>query len=305
MQCCLPSRPRRRTRCWLPQTASLGRQLHSVRKMPKNQSRQADSQEANASNQREVLDAISALREELMTTIANTIKTHSDQLVELQGSLEKIECKIQDTTGRVTDLETAAAAHSDSIHAMQADMGAMKKELAFLKDRCEDLETRSRRCNLRIMGVKEGREDGSPTTQFVAELLAESLKLTSVPLLDRAHRSLRSKPSDGNAPPRAFVIKCHYFREKESILKKAAELKTITTKNGDRITILPDYTQTVSKQRAAFGEVRSLLRGLHRVRYGLLFPATLRITTPEGEEFRFKCPLEAKKFVTTKLKQQK
>jgi len=226
-----------------------------------------------------------------MATMATTVK---EKLQELQNALGKMESKIEDTTGRVLELETAAATHSDSIHTWEVDIVAMKKKLAILKDRCEDLEARSRQCNLRIMGVKEGCEDGKLMTRLVADLLAETLQLTSTPLLDRAHRTLCSKSDKENVLPRAIVIKCHYFSEKEAILKKATEMKQITTKVNDKILVLPDYTIAVSKQRAAFNEVRALLQGLERVRYGLLFPATLRITTLEDEEFRFKSPLKAK-----------
>ena len=99
----------------------------------------------------EVLASISRLR----ATLATMAKLHTDKLQELQNTLGKIESKIDDTMGRVAELETVTAAHSDSIHTMKADIVAMKKELATLKDRCEDLEARSRHCNLCIMGVKE------------------------------------------------------------------------------------------------------------------------------------------------------
>lgn len=269
--------------------------------MPKHRNPQIEPQEANASGHDEVLTAIGGLRGELMATLTTTAKVHTDKLQELQCALGKIESKIDDTMGRVAELETATATHSDSIHAMEVDISAMKQELATLKIRCEDLEARSRRCNLRIVGVKEGREEGKLMSGFVAELLKETLQLASTPLLDRAHRTLRGKPVSGDAPPRAIVIKCHYFNEREAILRKATGSKQLTTKDGDKILVLPDYTMAVSKQRAAFNEVRSLLRGLERVRYGLLFPATLRITTPEGEEHRFKDPLKAKEFISTKL----
>ena len=67
-------------------------------------------------------------------------------------------------------------------------------------------------------------------------------------------------------------MKCHYFSEKESLLKKAIEMKSVTTADGDHIRILPDFTQTMSKQRAAFTEVWGLLRGCEGVRYGLRYP---------------------------------
>lgn len=92
-------------------------------------------------------------------------------------------------------------------------------------------------------------------------------------------------------------MKCHYYMEKELLLKKATEVGLITTASGDCIRILPDYTQTVSKQRAAFTEVRNLLCGCTGVRYGLSYPATLRISSPDGREHTFKDPKLAKNYV--------
>ncbi|KAJ3600871.1 hypothetical protein NHX12_031845 [Muraenolepis orangiensis] len=85
---------------------------------------------------------------------------------------------------------------------MTSDVTGMKKELATLRDRCEDLEARSRRCNIRIIGVKEGREHGKHPSQFVADMQKVSLGLDKSPTLDRA---LRSRPTQDGLPPQAFI----------------------------------------------------------------------------------------------------
>ncbi|KAK1900543.1 LINE-1 retrotransposable element ORF1 protein [Dissostichus eleginoides] len=70
--------------------------------------------------------------------------------------------------------------------------------------------------------------------------------------------------------------------------------------DGDQIRLLPDFTQAVSKQRAAFTEVRGLLRNCEGVRYGLKYPAILMITTSGGHEASFSDPKLAKEFVLNK-----
>lgn len=270
-------------------------------KHAKNVEAQEANENANASAQQAILAAISKLREEVMGKISSTASAHSDQLRGLQDTVEKMRTTVEATTNRVTELESAVSGHSDAISTLEAEMLAVKGEMSTLKERCEDLEARSRRCNVRIMGVKEGREVGERMSNFVARLLKEALALDKPPLLDRAHRSLRSKPTAENAPPRAIIVRCHYFEEKEAILRKATERRPITTAAGDKISVLPDYTQAVSKQRAAFTEIRALLRNYEQVRYGLLFPATLRVTTPNGKEVRFKDPGQAKDFIVKNL----
>lgn len=140
-----------------------------------------------------------------MEKIASTASAHSVQLRGLQDTVEKMNATVEATAGRVTELESAVSGHSDAISTLEAEMLAVKREMSTLKERCEDLEARSRRCNVRIMGVKEGRENGERLSDFVARLLKETLALDKPPLLDRAHRGLRSKPTDVNAPPRAII----------------------------------------------------------------------------------------------------
>jgi hypothetical protein len=64
------------------------------------------------------------------------------------------------------------------------------------------------------------------------------------------------------------------------------------------ISVFPDYTPKTARARAAFTEVRHLLRGIDGVRFGILFPARLRITYA-GVQRDFTSPEEAKTFIKT------
>ncbi|KAK7909588.1 hypothetical protein WMY93_014272 [Mugilogobius chulae] len=78
-----------------------------------------------------------------------------------------------------------------------------------------------------------------------------------------------------------FVIKFHDFQDKVDVLRKAAA-RRLGMQGKPQLRIYPDYTPTVRAKRAAFNEVRALLRDCPDVRYGISYPATLRITTREG-----------------------
>ncbi|KAF3844502.1 hypothetical protein F7725_007665 [Dissostichus mawsoni] len=80
-----------------------------------------------------------------------------------------------------------------------------------------------------ITRIQEKREAGKNPTDFVAKLLQETLGLEKEPLLDRSHRTLRERPQE-DQPPRAFVVRFQYYREKEAILRKAATAKDLTTR---------------------------------------------------------------------------
>ncbi|KAI4901974.1 hypothetical protein NFI96_006075 [Prochilodus magdalenae] len=83
-------------------------------------------------------------------------------------------------------------------------------EVKNLTTKCEDLEGRQRRNNIRLFGVPEGIEGPRPT-EFVSELLQELLRLEQKPILDRAHRSLRAKPKSSE-PPWPFIIRVHLYQ---------------------------------------------------------------------------------------------
>lgn len=60
----------------------------------------------------------------------------------------------------VLSIEEAGNDHSDAITSLQREVTQLKQDVATLEQKNEDLEGRSRRCNLRIIGVKERQEDG-------------------------------------------------------------------------------------------------------------------------------------------------
>lgn len=75
------------------------------------------------------------------------------------------------------------------------------------EERCEEIENRARRNNLRIYGVPENFESGD-TIEWVDKFLKELLHLLDdLDLqIERAHRSLLPKTTDLNAPPRSLVV---------------------------------------------------------------------------------------------------
>ncbi|KAK1901706.1 LINE-1 type transposase domain containing protein 1 [Dissostichus eleginoides] len=123
--------------------------------------------------------------------------------------------------------------------------------MKIFSDRNEDLEARSRRFNLCITRIQEKLEAGKNPTDFVTKLLRETLGLEKEPLLDRSHHTLRVRPQE-DQPPRAFVVRFHYYREKEAILRKAATATDLTMPHRDRIRVFPDYTQATVVKRHSF-----------------------------------------------------
>lgn len=111
--------------------------------------------------------------------------------------------------------------------------------------------------------------------------------------IDRSHRTLA--PRKPGVRPRVIIVKLHYDGDAAEILRRARDRAPFTY-NGSRIAILPDYTSSVAKARAAFRDVRKELRGRQGVRYGLFYPARLRISYKD-EDRDFLDPKKAMEYV--------
>lgn len=84
-------------------------------------------------------------------------------------------------------VEEQASDHETRILSLETSLATLSKENKMLKSKLNDLEGRSRRNNIRIVGIPEGAEKGRPT-EFVAELIKELFEDFSNPLIiDRAH----------------------------------------------------------------------------------------------------------------------
>uniref|UniRef100_A0A8C5N6I4 Uncharacterized protein n=1 Tax=Gouania willdenowi TaxID=441366 RepID=A0A8C5N6I4_GOUWI len=177
---------------------------------------------------------------------------------------------------------------------------SLKETVSALVNKTEDLEGRQCRCNIRILGVREQFEAGTRPVACVAKLLQELLSLDAAPTLDAAHRSLQPAPVRGQRP-RPLIVKFHYNQEKLEVLRKAARNGPVLY-NNDKILIFPDLPPTVVRRRGAFKDVKELLRGCQDVRYGMLYPAKLRISSPLGEKF-FTDPVAAKDYTMKHLMQ--
>lgn len=58
------------------------------------------------------------------------------------------------------------------------------------------------------------------------------------------------------------------------------------------------------KKRSAFNEMRGLLHRCLDTKFGILYPAVLKITTPSGEQKTFLDPTKAKEYIAAHLHPQ-
>ena len=245
----------------------------------------------------EVLEAITKLRSEITemkTDFCNTLRGEIASLrAESATAISSVERQVASQNEMLEELAGAATANANIIAELEGKVKLLTSQVELLNEKCTDLEGRSKRMNIRIAGVKEGKEDGQRASDFVAQLLKTTLDLPDVPLLDRAHRALRTRSGD-DGPPRHFIAKVHYNHTLDEILRRVGAKKNVTF-GGDRIQVFRDLPQAVVKRRAAFTPVRNLLRDKPGVRFGLLYPAKLRITYKDTD-MTFTDPSAARKY---------
>lgn len=219
----------------------------------------------------------------------NTVKT---ELQSYQSSVTKELASLKDTT---TEMGKSLSSCTDDIVTLQREVKQLQTLSESLQNKCEDLEARARRNNIRIVGIPESRDS---STTAVSALLQKAFDLEEAPVLDRSRRSLQPAPRRGDKP-RVIVARLHYFQDCANILRLARAKQQIRV-DEMTISVYPDYTTRVARARAGYNTVRQQLRGLEGVRYGILYPARLRITYNNQERI-FSTPEEAQTYISRNI----
>lgn len=251
-------------------------------------------------------ELLTALREEMVgifkielgTALTNNLTQIKSELhgvkTELSASIAAIRSEVDALRVTVADMEGPLSSCADEVVSLRSNVDRLSAQVLALDNRCEDLESRSRRNNIRIIGLPEERNPVS--ADMISTLLKDAFGLEKEPVVDRAHRSLQARPKPGERP-RPIIARLHYYTDCADILRRARAKQRV--KVGDStISVFPDYTARVAKARAAFNDVRRQLRETPDIRFGLLHPARLRITRG-GVTKEFTSPEDATAFLKT------
>lgn len=214
-------------------------------------------------------------------------REHAEASQDTKGSLSRVESTLGDVLERttmleqrVTDVEQRVSDVDENTLRHERAIRHLLQREAKLSAKCDDLESRARRNNLRIYGVKEG-EERNDMAKFVTDFLRTSFDLTEETDLcvERAHRALTMKPKDP-APPRSIIVRFSDYRVKDKILQLAWKKRGVTHQ-GQKIFFDQDYTSDVQKKRKQVREVIKQLKE-RNVRAQSPFPAQLRIHLDSG-----------------------
>lgn len=233
------------------------------------------------------------LRSVLVADMKDMIKSLIESaLSPLKESLDAVQSTTLDHGRRIADLESALSECSDTVANMEKTCDRLSAENAVLVNRAEDIENRSRRCNVRVVNIPENAE-GTDTVKFMTEFFAEVVGkdvYQTPPVLDRAHRLGQERPGP-TGKPRVMIVRFHYYQDKVRALRSD---RNRLNWRGQKVLFFPDYGTSTAKQRASFARVKSLLYE-RKVKFRLAYPALLKVDF-EGETHDFKTASEAQRF---------
>ena len=154
------------------------------------------------------------LIQESTDSLERSVNSLGQQVASFNSRLDKTEVVVGENVGKLTVMEAAVQ--------------SLQSQTITLQERVDNLENRSRRSNLRIINIPEGRERGQDPTKFASNLIMEVTgpgAHSSPPEIERAHPSLSPRPGDSNntGKPRAFIVKFLRFQEKKAVLRWARQ----------------------------------------------------------------------------------
>lgn len=171
----------------------------------------------------------------------------------------KLQAEVSHHGQRLDDLETRLQSWESTVDEMQSHIQSLLRDNKRLSEKVDDLENRSRRNNLRIVGLPESILPADLPTICEKELPG-ALGLTDTCKVERAHRlgpDLCPQKGDQNASakcqlerPREVIVKYLDYSDKTNILRLRS-FKGGVVLRGHKILIFGDFSAAVTQRRRA------------------------------------------------------
>lgn len=139
--------------------------------------------------------------------------------------------KLSTLGDHVTELELLSS-NQDNVSDLEKQVKSLEEDNAYLREKVDEAENRSRAYNLRFLHVPEqaeGRDIAGFMTQLIPSLLGKE-NFPSLLILDKVHHTPTFCHQDTKAGPRPILVKLHNIQEKVKILRLAQEKKELVFK---------------------------------------------------------------------------
>lgn len=156
------------------------------------------------------------------------------ELAELKQLVEDIreDLRGKATTAKIEELLLKINEKDAAITALQTRVGDLENRLTVMENtnillerKCDDLESYTRRQNLRIIGIPEPVDGSETADDCVAKVKEEINKLDGVHLnldmsIDRAHRVGPKKDRQGNTVQRPMIVRFTSWKARTHVYTK-------------------------------------------------------------------------------------
>lgn len=210
----------------------------------------------------------------------------------LHTSINSALSQVTTLTQRLGELETRTVQCETELSSTSHSVSRHDDIIQQMQEKIDDLENRSRRSNLRFVGIPESVK-GDDLIKFLATDLPSALELSfpdSLPLIERAHRLGGPPPSEATRP-RPAIAKFLHYTVKEKILHAYRQRRSVTVRD-HRILIFQDFSTNVTAKRKLFSPVCKCLID-RNIRFQLLYPAKLKVVQ-NGQTLIFTDPSVAR-----------
>ncbi|XP_056420214.1 uncharacterized protein LOC130361355 [Hyla sarda] len=238
---------------------------------------------------------LQALAAALVSLITPTIQKTLENTI--RDTLTQIRTDLGAQEGRIGEMEHRIVALEDENSGLATKLRQMDTDLCYVSGKLEDLENRSRRSNLRLVGVTESLLPAD-LQDFCKSDLPKALGLPHKCRVERAHRigklpdrNVASK-AGVDSHPRQVIFKLLDYNDKVSILRAFRKRTTPLTFRNKKMLIFEDFSADVAKRRKAFSNVCTALYNAKR-RFQLQYPATLKVHMPDGSFRSYQTPSAA------------
>ncbi len=295
----------------LQQTKAIGKERLSNHQWRKSEISREDLDDAIANG---IKLALKEQQSTLNSGVASAVRDAVDSVLipalrELHEDIQATNKSVKELREKLEAIATAAKQTRDRVDSVQADaredrrtVTDLRNQLERLTEKMTDMEDRSRRNNVRLMGLPEGAE-GSNAAGFLRVNLSKwipSLKGHDIEI-DRAHRVYdRGRGSDR---PRTLIFRVLRWHDRSEILKGARQAYPVKCTQ-DNVTLLffPDFSPATTIRRKAFNPVLKKMTALGLQPF-LTYPAVIKLRH-KGEQKIFDSPQKAEDFISS-LSQQK
>ncbi|OCT56386.1 hypothetical protein XELAEV_18000164mg [Xenopus laevis] len=210
----------------------------------------------------------------------------------LQQTINSTLTKIESNTQRLNTVEQRVSDTEDQLNTAQIHISLQTQLIQELQEKVDDLENRSRRNNLRFLGIPESVQ-AADLAAYILTKLCPALQLPRALAdtgIERAHRLGGERPQNRNST-RPVIARFLNYIDKELVLQAYRKIRDLQVQ-GQKILIFQDFSAAVSQKRREFTPIcRHLFQT--NVKFSLLYQAKLRVVL-NGQPQLFLTPQAAR-----------